>query len=364
VDVARGVASVGSGCPIVPIRLGDTPSSGRVATALAWARQQQPPLRVVSMSLTVVETSVVVSELNAAWQADMVLCAATGNMPPDYGARSVGFPARHLYVIGVGASDEDDHRCEKPRPGDENWQSRYGDGVDVVAPGVRIWTTDERQGTATGGFNPPPANWARGANGEPLWFGGTTDDGVGFGPDPEYLAVFSGTSAATPHVAGLASLILACRQDLSAEGVRNLIERTCDMRDDYAGDLRAHPKRIPSASNPLPWNAEVGCGRINAAAALAEIEADPDLPAIPLHPDPCEGTERVVLVGYVGRGPGTKWRVYATANLDRWTEVAEADILDSDQLPLGGSLVYVRPGAEIRRVIVSYLGAGSGFIPG
>jgi hypothetical protein len=331
----RGVASVGNGCQIVPIRLGNEPTPGSLATALGWARQNG--FRVANMSLTVIATSTVIAAIDEAWAAGMVLCASTGNMPPYLGARSVGFPARHCRVIGVGACDKHGRRFRCRGYTDEQWQSRYGPGVDVVAPGTRVYTTDQR----VDGFNPPPPGWRTGANGQPLWLGGETD---GYGGDPDYLAVFGGTSGAAPHVAGLASLILSQRPTLSVEGVRNLIERTCDPP---AGPLQDHPKRLGGPR----WNNEVGCGLINVAAALADIASDPPLPMCPPNPDPCEQAETVSYMGFLGRGPGTQWRIYATRSLDRWIEVREEDILAADQIPTGGWWVRVRRGAPMRRVV-------------
>jgi len=68
--------------------------------------------------------------------------------------------------------------------------------MSVVAPGVLIPTTD-RMGNA----------------------GYTIDD---------YMTDFNGTSSATPHVAGLAALLLSCDNKLGNVEVRTIIEQTAD----------------------------------------------------------------------------------------------------------------------------------------
>ncbi len=148
-----------------------------------------------------------------------LIAAATGN-----GDRlGVIYPARLSPTIpgflAVGASNQWDQRKSKTSLDGENWWgSNYGPQVDVVAPGVKIYTTDIM---GTGGY--------RSGN---------------------YVSTFNGTSSATPHVAGLAALILSVDPDLRSWEVEDIIKLT-------ARDL-----------GPGGRDNEFGFGRIDARKAL------------------------------------------------------------------------------------------------
>lgn len=117
------------------------------------------------------------------------------------------------------------------------WGSNYGSELDVVAPGVLIPTTDI-QGSA--GYN--------------------TTDGTG----GNYYQTFNGTSSATPHVAGVAALILSVNPGLTQDQVRNIIESTCTKVGSYSYST------VTGRSNGI-WNSEVGYGCVNAYAAIQAI---------------------------------------------------------------------------------------------
>lgn len=148
-----------------------------------------------------------------------VIAAATGNSD----MLGVIYPARLSPTIrgflAVGASNQWDQRKSKTSLDGENWWgSNFGPEVDVVAPGVQIYTTDI---TGQGGYT-----------------------------SGNYVATFNGTSSATPHVAGLAGLILSVDPDLRSWEVEDIIK------------LTARPL------GPAGRDNEFGFGRIDARKAL------------------------------------------------------------------------------------------------
>jgi hypothetical protein len=76
-------------------------------------------------------------------------------------------------------------------------------------------------------------------------------------------------------------------------------------------------------------------------------------------PDPATITDSVALAGFVGRSAEEgNIRLYVDAGFRNYYEISSSDILHSQQLPttqspLGGSVVYVRSSAPLRRVQVS-----------
>jgi subtilisin family serine protease len=120
---------------------------------------------------------------------------------------SVYYPAKYPEVIAVGATDHKDLR----------WgYSNHGPELDIMAPG---------------GPYPP------GAAGVGIW---TTDIAGSAGGGPTDYAIFGGTSASTPIVAGVAALILSVEPNLTNDEVRHFLTRSArDLgdpgRDDYYG---------------------------------------------------------------------------------------------------------------------------------
>jgi subtilisin family serine protease len=70
------------------------------------------------------------------------------------------------------------------------------------------------------------------------------------GTDGNYYASFNGTSAACPHVAGVAALVLSANPNLTQAEVRQIIESTCTKRSGYSFSTNSnHPNGT--------WNNEV-----------------------------------------------------------------------------------------------------------
>jgi subtilisin family serine protease len=152
---------------------------------------------------------------------------------------SVVYPATLPNVIAVGAmSPCGERKSPSSCDGEYRWGSDYGQELDVVAPGVFVPTTD-RQGD--NGYN---------------YSGLTTDYS-----DRDYTQWFNGTSAACPHVAGVAALILSVNQTFTEQQVRDIIESTAQKVGGY--NYQTDPDH-PSGT----WNNEMGYGLVDAYAAV------------------------------------------------------------------------------------------------
>jgi subtilisin family serine protease len=226
-----GTVGVAYNCNLLPIHMGSSPLASRVATGLNWAKQNGA--KVISMSFSTEETNAVNTAISQAVSSNCVLVAASGNE----NASTVSYPANSSNVIAVGAISQCGQRKSQSSCDGESWGSNYGSALDVVAPGVKIYTTDI-QGNA--GYN------------------------TASGTAGNYYASFNGTSAACPHVAGVAALILSAYPNLTQTQVRQAIESTCTKLSGYSfATNSSHPNGT--------WNNQVGHGLVNAYAALNSV---------------------------------------------------------------------------------------------
>jgi subtilisin family serine protease len=162
------------------------------------------------------------SAINRAVNNYNVVCVASAGNYSSNESRSVRYPAAYDNVIAVGAIVQNDYRKElNDGSGDDRWGSCYGPQLDVVAPGIFIWSTD-----ITG-----PAGYSY----------------------DNYTSTFSGTSASAPHVAGIAALILSVNPSLTWYQVRDIIRASADKVPGMGGQNRTD---------------EYGYGRVNAYQAL------------------------------------------------------------------------------------------------
>jgi Subtilase family len=230
IENATGAAGLAGKCRVMAIatNFADT----EVAEGLYFAADNGA--RVVSMSFGVYPSwmiwdfALIEAALQYCQQKNVLLVAATGNENQNVSR----FPATDPRTLGVGGSNRDDVRKEVGDTSIEPfWGACFGPDVDVVAPCLEIPTTD-RLGAA--GYTPT-----------------------------DYDLFFDGTSAATPHVAALAGLILSLNPGLTNLEVRQIISETTDKINQPAYVY------LPTAGKPFgTWNNDVGYGRINAERAL------------------------------------------------------------------------------------------------
>ncbi|MHB8991418.1 MAG: S8 family serine peptidase, partial [Chloroflexota bacterium] len=189
------VAGVARGVQIMPIKVLDSNGKGpnsAVAQGLVYAVDHGA--RIVNMSFGNPATSQMETQaIRYAHSKGAVLVAAAGNTANLDNA--VIYPAAHEQVLAVAATDEEDNVPDF---------SQHHPYVAISAPGVGILSTYWRA--------------------------------AGYG---NYAAA-SGTSAAAPHVAGLAALILSANPSLSNDQVKSILQKTAEDlgvpgRDEYYG---------------------------------------------------------------------------------------------------------------------------------
>src|SRR3989344_4713397 len=182
-DNGFGVVGVAPGCSLYILRVlnDDGVSSwSRVIAAMDWAITNN--LQVVNLSLgtsrdpgTAVHTA-----FDNAEAAGLVIAAAAGNSGTKAGkGDNIIYPAKYTSVIAVGATDSNDARASF---------SSTGSTLEIMAPGAAVlstWNDDISY------LDPQPI---------------CLDSDTG---DVCYYKYGSGTSMASPHIAGVAALLFA-----------------------------------------------------------------------------------------------------------------------------------------------------------
>lgn len=238
-----GVAGVTTDCYIIPIRIAkkkkrngkeNTFCSSYIARAIkkSWKDFNAD---ILNISWGFVENDKITIALNTAFiigrnGKGCAIFAATGNS----NSPAIAYPANLSSVIAVGAIDRCGYRVgDNPPVGDDFYPegrgSNYGNGLCIVAPGLTIHTID-REGAL--GFN-----------------------------SGDYNPTFSGTSAACPHAAGTAALILSVRPDLTSSEIRAIIEKTAEK---IKPDIYHYNVNMANGF----WNFYLGYGLLSAKEAV------------------------------------------------------------------------------------------------
>ena len=233
-DNNQGIAGVAWNCKIMPIQIAYEPYEGAdywittsdwIVSGIDWAVNNGADVLSNNWGGGPPDDDVHNALINAVANGrngkGRIVAFSSGNYYAD-ASSSVRYPAKYPEVIAVGAVNENDERCSIGNT--EYWGSCYGPGLDVTAPGIHIFVTD--------------------INGE----GGYSIN--------DYYGDFGGTSAACPHVAGLAALILSNNPNLTWQQVKKTICLSAD--------------RVPGMRGQS-FTDEYGYGRINANKALRNL---------------------------------------------------------------------------------------------
>ena len=212
VDNDIGVIGVAPGALVSAVKVLDSNGSGswsNVIKGVEWSVDNG--MQVANMSLGA-SSAPFAAELamNAAYNAGVLLVAAAGNSGNRFGiGDNVTYPARFSTVIAVAATTQSDNRASF---------SSTGPAVEIAAPGVGVNST----------FN-----------------------------DGGYRQL-NGTSMASPHVAGVAALVIAGEAGLSVSDVRARLTGTDDDlppegRDNHTGHgLVDADEAAPEVANTPP----------------------------------------------------------------------------------------------------------------
>jgi len=193
-----GVAGVAFNSPLSMCKALNAVGSGStagVANCITWLVQRGS--KIISMSLGGGASSTMQTAVRNASNAGALIIAAAGND----GDATLNYPAAYPEVVSVAATDNRDARASF---------SNANSDVEIAAPGVNILSTKRGGG---------------------------------------YVS-FSGTSMATPHVAGVAALIWGKNPGFTAAQVRSKLDASVDDKG-------------PAGRDP-----SFGFGRVNLQKAL------------------------------------------------------------------------------------------------
>src|SRR3989338_2380272 len=225
-DNGIGVVGVAPDCDLYALRVLNDDGVGswsRTIAAMEWAVAHG--IQVVNLSLGNSKNpgTAVKRAFDNAAAAGVVIVAAAGNSGNMAGkGDNIIYPAKYASVIAVGATDSSNKRASF---------SSTGSALEIVAPGVSVLST---WNDSTSYLNPQPIC----LNGD-CWYK--------FG---------SGTSMASPHVAGVAALIIASGLVSNTNGLNGIYDEVRAKLNSTATDLGTAGK-----------DTQYGYGLVNAAAA-------------------------------------------------------------------------------------------------
>lgn len=144
-------------------------------------------MQVISMSLGGSSFSQALKDIcDAAYNAGIIIMAAAGNSGGDGSQDNIGYPAKFDSCIAIAATDSNDNRASF---------SSTGPKMEIAAPGVNVLSTVPKSGTTIS--------------------------------DPSGYKMLNGTSMSTPHISGVAALVIYKHPDVTNVQVRDAIDKGC-----------------------------------------------------------------------------------------------------------------------------------------
>ena len=218
-DNNHGVAGIASDCSIISISFNEITSGKNIANGIKFAIEHNASVLSNSWQRyvlsTYIDNAIDSALIYGRDGKGCIVVFAAGND----NASLISYPANsNPDIITVGAMTPSAMRADE-----YGWGSNYGYGLDIMAPGEYIPTTIPN---------------------------GFTGD---------FCLNFDGTSAACPHVAAVAGLVLSVNPNLTQQEVAHYIESTAQKVGNYNYDS--------IAPNGM-WNNEMGYGLVDAYGAV------------------------------------------------------------------------------------------------
>ncbi|MEH7708082.1 S8 family peptidase [Bacillus toyonensis] len=186
-DNNKGVLGMAPLSKIYAIKVLDSRGKGSISNVISgieWAIDNK--LDIVNLSLqTIINNNALEEVVKKAHEQGIILVAAAGNKGHNGIQETITYPAAYKEVISVGAIDENNEKVIF---------SSVGNRLDLVAPGNNVYTTIPRS----------------------------------------FYYVYSGTSIASPHVAGIAALLKEANPNLTNIEISQILKNTAtDLKDNF-----------------------------------------------------------------------------------------------------------------------------------
>ncbi|MBK8164859.1 MAG: S8 family peptidase [bacterium] len=249
-----GAVGVAPGCAVMPLKVADSDGImwfSAVQAALYHAADKGVAVASLSFGAPLKTDAATEAALRYAYEAGVVLVAATGNA----NRSEISYPACSPYVIAVGAASPGGDRKRSSSAAGDVGSGTSTDPNGVTCDGERWWGSS---------YGTPVQDAADAVDLLGPTILPTCDiAGAGGSQSGDVEPFFSGTSCATPYVAGVVALVCSTKSGLSPAQVREAL--VVGARD------------ITSVESGPGWDRYAGYGLVNAVGAiLGEAPVLPD----------------------------------------------------------------------------------------